>query len=154
MVFNGCQPLVQRCDGNDTSLQSNWDKFFLWKKKLKMSQVKRVLDVMPRQNASAGALFVDPFCSLSPSGWMEGPASSKVTHQGTKEPGDVVPWTLFALPTQSALTSTDLERIVTVMLWSPVKIIQWFIRMEVGTVAPPWSAQTSGTFSKLARTQS
>ena len=22
MVFNGCQPLVQRCDGNDTSLQS------------------------------------------------------------------------------------------------------------------------------------
>ena len=24
MVFDGCQPLVQRCDGNDTSLQSNW----------------------------------------------------------------------------------------------------------------------------------
>merc|ERR1712233_207888 len=88
--------------------------------------VKRVLDVMPRQNASAGALFVDPFCSLSLSGWMEGPASSKVTHQGTKEPGDVVPWTSFALPTQSVPTSTDLER------------------MEVGTVAPPWLAQTSG----------
>merc|ERR1712130_661772 len=49
----------------------------------------------------SGGSFVDPFCSLSLSGWMEGPASSKVTHQGTKEPGDVVPWTSFALPTQS-----------------------------------------------------
>ena len=24
MFFNGCQPLVQRCDGNDTSFRSNW----------------------------------------------------------------------------------------------------------------------------------
>jgi len=47
--------------------------------------VKRVLDVMPRQNVSVGALSVDPFCSQSPSGWTEGPASSKETHRVIKE---------------------------------------------------------------------
>merc|ERR1712080_749986 len=72
----------------------------------------------------SGGSFCGPFL-LSKPFWVDGGSCvSKVTHQGTKEPGDVVPWTLFALPTQSAPTSTDLERTVTVMLWSPVKIIQ------------------------------
>ena len=29
MFFNGCQPLVQRCDGNDTSFRSIWHAFRL-----------------------------------------------------------------------------------------------------------------------------
>jgi len=47
--------------------------------------VKRVLDVMPPQSVSVGALSVDPFCSQSRSGWTGAPASSKATHRPTKE---------------------------------------------------------------------